>query len=149
MSQQQGLQQKVASTIVDATAKQLAFGLPFFQDGGGKVTFCTSVAMVGVAATATHLTEVEGKEPGKIVPDADMVQFACLYLANASSFSPNGELLIEFCLDGVIKTLDQFQQMTGRSYEGRLDKSLMEKVRQGRKNASEAFTGDFSKFRPQ
>jgi hypothetical protein len=141
------MQQEIAITVVNHVAQQLSMGLNVFQDGREKVTFCTSVSMVGVAASAIQLTET-GSEIAPI-PDEDMVLFACLYTANASSFNGEGGLFIEFDIGNVIKTMEQFQQLTGRSYEGRLDKSLMDKVRQGRKNASEAFTGDFSKFRPQ
>lgn len=134
MSRSTDIQQKIAEVLCGNIAQQLTMSHSAFNGGGERLTLNASVAMIGITATAVSLGEFEPNVSARLTHDH--VLFSCLYTANASNYNRDGTLAVEFEISNVIKTLDQFQMMTGRSFEPLMDKSLLESVQEAREKAA-------------
>lgn len=139
-------QNEVAAALCHTMTQHYMLAQNCFPEAGQKTTLAMSVGMVGVSAMAALLTKKAINN--KYVPTVDHIQFACMFLANSASFTEDGGLLVEFDLANVVKTLDQFKEMTGRSFEPELNKQLLEMIQDQRNLADKAFSGEMEKFRP-
>ena len=145
--------QEVANQLSRAVSTQLGMTLTVFEDPGQKVTCSSSVAMIGVATTASLLCDttkaqiiIDGKSA--FVPTPAHVLFASLFVANSSEFYKNGGLAVEFEFNNIIQSLDQFQTLTGRSFEQMLNPSLLERIQELKTQTAELSRGEMSKFMP-
>lgn len=141
--------QEIASALINGLAQQYSLASSAFRDPGERTTLSMSVASVGLAAAAMALVKSDDNGSGYYVPTNDDILFACLFTGKSISFRPDGSLEVEFCITNVISTIAQFQEITGRSIEDKLNPTLLGLVNDERKKALTAFAGDLSKFRPQ
>jgi len=120
-----------------------------FPEPGQRFTLAMGVAMIGVAATCQLVI----KEGLKETPRRDDLLFACLLISNSAEFISNDTLTdvlaVEFSFDNISKTIDQFRDITGRSIEDHLNKSLVEAINDMKTKAVDAFQGDLNQFKPQ
>lgn len=138
-------QQEIATIVCKNVATQYSMACRAFPEPAEAVTLAASITLVGITATSIYLTQ---KGPD-VPPDNDDVLFTCLFLSNAVSFNDAGAALVEFDIPCVIKTLQMFWDITGRSFEPAMNESLRERVINNRNKAAEALQGDLNKFRPQ
>ncbi len=119
---------ELAQQLCKTTAEIFNRVSRMFDEPGESLTIVASVNLVGVTTVVMFLSE-DGREAP---PTNDDILFACLYIASSCSFKDNGTALIEFDILNLIKILDQFHQLTGRSYERRLNRSLLDRVNEAR-----------------
>jgi hypothetical protein len=119
--------------VCHCVTQQLVAAHPLFSGGGERVTLDCSVAMIGITSASISLSKFQGDGPH--VPTNDHILFTCLYISNAATFRKDGVLAIEYETSNVIRTLDQFKDMTGRSFEPLLDETLLASVQEAREQA--------------
>lgn len=141
-------QNEIAGVLTHAIINQYKAASVAFEEPGHRLTLAMGVAMVGV--TAAHQLVV--KDATK-TPDRDELLFTCLLISNSVEFTDADEhrdaLIVEFSFDNIIKTIEQFRDITGRSIEDRLNESLVQEVRDLKAKAVEAMQGDLTQFKPQ
>jgi type 1 fimbria pilin len=135
----------VANHACQGVAKMFNMAARAFDDPGEIATLAMSITVVGITATAAYLTK-KGKVGNA---DDDEILFTCLFVANSCAFSDAGSAMVEFNFTNIIKTLEQFQTMTGKSFEDKLNTSLLECVNAERNKAATAFHDEMTKFLPQ
>ncbi len=143
-------QQKIAQVITDSMISSYKLASAVFPGPAGQLTLSMGMAMVGITASAQLVL----KHGVNKVPDRDGVLFACLLIANSAEFANvdehNDALAVEFSFDHVLRTIDQFREITGRSIEGHLNESLIEEVNIRRAKAAEAIlASDLPLFKSQ
>jgi len=142
-------QNEIAGLLTSAMINQYKTASIAFPDPGARLTLAMGVAMIGVSATCQLVIEDGLKE----VPDRDELLFACLLISNSAEFVSNDTLTdalaVEFNFENIVKTIDQFHDITGRSIEEHLNKSLVEEVNRTRAKAMDAFVDDLNQFKPQ
>jgi hypothetical protein len=140
-------QQFIAEKLLETTALQLATASKFFAQEGQKTTLCISLAMVPVTNLCAGFTH-RGREEGKdFRPTPDDLLFSCLVISNSCWFSTEGAMAAEFSYEHLIQSLDQFREMTRRSYEPELDYNLLQNINKVREEAS-SVPPSISKFMP-
>lgn len=148
-------QQEVAAALIRQVALQFSMATSVFRAGAERVTLAVSLAMVGVAAAVNDLVDRDKKQSVKneiggrtTVPNGDDILFGCLFTANCAHFDSEGGMGIEFSHDNLIKALDTFKEMTGRSYEDSLDPHLLQRINETRSSALSGLNDNNSKFLP-
>jgi len=135
-------QQEIATLICRNVAEQFSLASRACSDSAEACTLATSLTLVGVTATAMYITKVGNDNP----PNNDDVLFTCLFVANSVCFNDDGAALVEFETSNVVKTLQMFWDITGRSFEPGLNEGLLRRVNDSRQKAEAAMA---DKFRPQ
>lgn len=140
-------QNEIAGVMTRAMIEQYKTAAVIFPDPGQRLTLAMGVAMVGVTATCQLVL----KDGVACTPDRDEIMFGCLLISNSVEFmehdTANDALVVEFSLDNIIKTIDQFRDITGRSIEDHLNESLVHEVNEMKAKAVE--TLQHSPFKPQ
>lgn len=140
------VQTKVAAGLVNSIGKMVMAATPFFKEDPGELcTMYMSSAAVGVAAACMNMTKATPGRP----PSDDEMQFSCLVLSNALAFSKDGTLVVGWEPVAILKALDQFKLLTGRSFEDKLNVSLLDVINDERTKANASMKGEMSKFMPQ
>ncbi len=147
MSAEYERQTEIANTIVNGVVHQLAMAMNAFHEPGHKVALSASIAAVGTGAMAAAMAK-QVPQGTKYVPNPDDTLFACLMLANSTTYGPDGVMAVEFAFTDVIKTLEDFERLTNRSYEPEMNDSLLGIVNEERAKAQSAFQGEMSQFGP-
>lgn len=140
-------QQEIAGVLTKAIIGQYKSATVVFPEPGQCLTLAMGVAMVGVTATC-QLVLKNGVED---TPDRDEILFACLLVSNSVEFTGVNEdtdaLVVEFSFDNIVRTIDQFRDITGRSIEDHLNESLVHEVNEMKAKAVETLQN--SPFKPQ
>ena len=142
-------QNKLAGILTRGIIEQYKMTCSVFQEASQRLTLAMGVAMVGVTATC----QLVNKDGLASSPDRDEILFACLLISNSVEFMPhdasNDALVVEFSFDNIIKTIDQFHDITGRSIESHLNENLVKEATEMKVKATEALQGNLSQFKPQ
>src|SRR5216684_698417 len=115
---------EIAHKLCKTVAERFRVAARIFDDPGESVTLVASISLVGVTQVAMFLEEDGMEAP----PTNDDILFACLYIASSCAFRDNGTAVVEFDILNIVKILDHFHQLTGRSYERRINRSLLDRV---------------------
>lgn len=142
MPEENSNHQEIATLVCRNIAEQFSLASQACSDSAEACTLATSLTLVGITATAMYLTKVANDKP----PSNDDVLFTCLFVANSVCFNDDGAALVEFEVSNVIKTLQMFWDITGRSFEPALNESLLRRVNDSRQKAEAAMA---DQFRPQ
>jgi hypothetical protein len=145
MSVQYEKKREIAGSLCKAIGMQYMMASTAFRDDPGEcTTLGISVAMVGIAATCMNITTSSPKRP----PTPDEILFTCLFISNSVAFDRDDTLGVEFGIDNVIRTLEQFKEMTGRELKT-MNPSLLQVVEEVRaQSSSKSFPEGLSKFLP-
>lgn len=144
MSEEEGekVRQEIATLVCQNVATQFGIASQSCSDASDACTLATSLTLVGITATAMYVTKTSHDKP----PSNDDILFTCLFVANSVCFNDHGAALVEFEISNVIKTLQMFWDITGRSFESDLNPTLLQRVNDSRQKAEAAMA---NKFRPQ
>ncbi len=137
-------QQKIASALCNNIIQQYNVASLAFPDAGERTALAMSVAMVGITAACSGLAKYGNK-----VPTTDQLLFTSLLIHNSVEFQRDDVLAVGFAYENILKTLDQFREITGRSCEGTLNPSLLEALADWKKKNNATFPDGLQQFRPQ
>jgi hypothetical protein len=126
---------ELAQELCKSVAEKFRSAALVFDDPGEGITLIASVSLVGVVAVSIFL----GPSGNAAPPTKDDILFASLYISSSCSFAGNGTAKVEFDIMNVVKVLDQFHQLTGRSYERRINESLLDRVNEIRNDTTKAY----------
>lgn len=129
---------ELAQELCKSVAEKFRSATRVFDDPGEGITLTASVSLVGVAAVSMFLGP-NGPNGSAAPPTNDDILFASLYISSSCSFAGNGTAMVEFDIMNVVKILDQFHQLTGRSYERRMNESLLDRVNEVRNDTPKAY----------
>lgn len=146
--------QKNAEQAANAIAHVIADAASFYREPPQRLTFLLSTTLPGLMGAIQGSCKDATEK--YFSPNNDHLLFVCLLVANTTSrvhgAGENGEsvgYMVEYSIDNIVKTLEMFQELTGRSFEPLLNESLLTVVTTVRDEAKAAFTGDLNKFSPQ
>lgn len=141
-------QNEIVGVLTRAIIGQYKAACIAFPEPGQRLTLAMGTAMVGI--TASHQLIVRDAESA---PTRDELLFTCLLISNSAEFTDFNDqkdaLIVEFSFDNIVKTIQQFRDITGRSIEDRLNESLVQEVQAMKAKAMDAFVNDLTQFRPQ
>jgi hypothetical protein len=140
-------QQMIAVQMASGMAQMLHVTQAMFPEPGEKETLFMSASMIGISALAAITAKSVG-HGNQYIPTQDHILFASLMTANAVEFDRDGELKVEFDIANVIKAMDQFKEMTGRSFDELMNDSLLGSVNAERNKALSSVSNSLSKFMP-
>lgn len=146
------IQQKTAETIASNFADQIGMASQIYRDPASRLAFLLSTTLPGIMGAIGGLAK-DGTDPD-FAATGDHVTFTCLLVANATTRVGNIDgkgqgFMVEYSIESIVKTLEQFKDMMGRSFEPMMNESLLEVINKVRSETAEAFTGNLGVFRPQ
>lgn len=144
--------QQVAEQAANAIGNIITQAAQHYVNPPARLTFLMSVTLPGIMGIISGVCK--GGTEQDFRPDNDHLLFACLLIAATTSRvtgvrGDNVGFMVEYSIDNIVKSLEMFTELTSRSFEPRMNDSLLEVVNRCRTEAKEAFAGDMSKFSPQ
>lgn len=146
--------QKNAEQAANAIAEVIADAASFYREPPQRLTFLLSTTLPGLMGAIQG--SCKDATERNFSPNNDHLLFVCLLVANVTSRvrggGENGDsvgYMVEYSIDNIVKTLEMFQELTGRSFEPMMNESLLAVVNGCRNEAKAAFSGDLNKFSPQ
>jgi hypothetical protein len=147
----QETQQEMAEILAKGVAKQLALSMHAFPEPNERLTLCMSTALVGLMGAIQGVSQWDNIE--KFVPTDDHVLFVCLLVSNSvysvGNTSMGHGFAVEYDVAHILRAMDQFKDLTGRSFEPMMNRSLVAIINEARKQAASSVPNTMGKFLPQ